>query len=54
MLDVAELSPEMLARFARARYPHDLALIATLPEDGRETVQSTSGGARLKLAMRAL
>lgn len=37
MVEVAELSPEMLARFTHIHYPHDLALIVTLPEDGRET-----------------
>ncbi len=36
MGDVGELSPEMLERFTRIDYPHDLALIVTHVEAGRE------------------
>ncbi|HUJ86857.1 MAG TPA: GNAT family N-acetyltransferase [Burkholderiales bacterium] len=36
MAEIRELSPEMLARFTRIRYPHDLALIVTASEGGRE------------------
>lgn len=36
MAEIRELSPEMLARFTRIDYPHDLALIVTHDEQGRE------------------
>ncbi len=36
MGDVSQLSPEMLERFTRINYPHDLALIVTHVEGGRE------------------
>jgi len=36
MAEVGELSPEMLARFTRIDYPHDLALIVTRAVEGRE------------------
>jgi acetyltransferase len=36
MAEVGELAPEMLARFTRIDYPHDLALIVTHAGDGRE------------------
>ncbi|MFZ1908615.1 MAG: GNAT family N-acetyltransferase [Burkholderiales bacterium] len=36
MAEIRELSPEMLARFTRINYPHDLALIVTASEGGRE------------------
>lgn len=36
MGDVGELSPEMLERFTRIDYPHDLALIVTHVDSGRE------------------
>ena len=36
LAEVGELSPEMLARFTRIEYPHDLALIVTHDGDGRE------------------
>jgi acetyltransferase len=35
MAEIRELSPEMLARFTRINWPHDLALIVTR-DDGRE------------------
>jgi len=37
MVEVSELSPDMLARFTHIHYPHDLALIVTRIESGRET-----------------
>jgi acetyltransferase len=36
MAEVGELSPELLARFTRIDYPHDLALIVIHASDGRE------------------
>lgn len=36
MAEIRELSPEMLARFTRIDYPHDLALIVTREHGGRE------------------
>jgi len=36
MADIRELSPAMLARFTHNDYPHDLALIVTCEEGGRE------------------
>jgi acetyltransferase len=36
MAEIRELSPEMLARFTRIDYPHDLALIVTRVDAGRE------------------
>jgi acetyltransferase len=36
MAEVGELSPELLARFTRIDYPHDLALIVTHAGDERE------------------
>jgi acetyltransferase len=36
MGEVSELSPEMLDRFTHNHYPHDYALIVTVPENGRE------------------
>lgn len=36
MAELAELTPQMLAKFTRVDWPHDLALIVTLPEGGRE------------------
>jgi acetyltransferase len=36
MAEIRELSPEMLARFTRINYPHDLALIVTRDRGGRE------------------
>ena len=36
MGEVAELSPEMLARFTQIHYPHDLALIVTVPDGAGE------------------
>ena len=36
MAEIRELSPEMLARFTRINYPHDLALIVTCDQGGRE------------------
>ena len=36
MAEIRELSPEMLARFTRIDYPHDLALIVTHDQGGRE------------------
>jgi acetyltransferase len=36
MAEIRELSPEMLARFTRIDYPHDLALIVTRDDGGRE------------------
>lgn len=36
MGEVSELSPEMLERFTHNHYPHDYALIVTVPENGRE------------------
>lgn len=36
LADIRELSPEMLARFTHIRYPHDLALIVTVEDGGRE------------------
>lgn len=38
MAEIRELSPEMLARFTRINYPHDLALIV-LTRDGGEREQ---------------
>jgi acetyltransferase len=36
MAEIRELSPEMLARFTRINWPHDLALIVTRDDGGRE------------------
>ena len=36
MAEIRELSPELLARFTRINYPHDLALIVTRDDGGRE------------------
>ena len=36
MGEVSELSAEMLHRFTHNHYPHDFALIVTVPEAGRE------------------
>lgn len=36
MAEIRELSPEMLARFTRIDWPHDLALIVTRDDNGRE------------------
>lgn len=36
MAEIRELSPEMLARFTRIHWPHDLALIVTRDNGGRE------------------
>jgi acetyltransferase len=36
MAEIRELSPEMLARFTRINWPHDLALIVTSDVGGRE------------------
>jgi len=36
LADIRELSPEMLARFTHIDYPHDLALIVTCDDGGRE------------------
>lgn len=36
MAEIRELSPEMLARFTRIHWPHDLALIVTCDDGGRE------------------
>ncbi len=36
MGEVSELSPEMLDRFTHNHYPHDYALIVTVPENGRD------------------
>jgi len=36
MAEIRELSPEMLARFTRINYPHDLALIVTRDGGARE------------------
>jgi acetyltransferase len=36
MAEMAELTPQMLAKFTRIDWPRDLALIVTLPEQGRE------------------
>lgn len=36
MGDISQLSPEMLDQFTHIHYPHDLALIVTIPEDGVE------------------
>jgi len=36
MGELNELSPEMLDRFTHIHYPHDLGLIVTVEEDGRE------------------
>lgn len=36
MGEVSELSPEMLYRFTHNHYPHDYALIVTIPENGRD------------------
>jgi len=36
MAEIRELSPEMLARFTRIDWPHDLALIVTRDDHGRE------------------
>jgi acetyltransferase len=36
MAEIRELSPELLARFTRIHWPHDLALIVTCDDGGRE------------------
>ncbi|MBK8065632.1 MAG: GNAT family N-acetyltransferase [Betaproteobacteria bacterium] len=36
MAELAELTPQMLARFTRIDWPRDLALIVTIPDGGRE------------------
>jgi acetyltransferase len=36
MGEVSELTPEMLERFTHNHYPHDIALIVTVAEEGRE------------------
>ena len=36
MAEIGELSPQTLARFVTVHYPQDLALIATIPEGGRD------------------
>lgn len=39
MGEVAELSPDLLERFTHVHYPHDLALIVTVPEgDGEREI----------------
>jgi acetyltransferase len=36
MGELSELTPQLLERFTHNHYPHDFALIVTVPKDGRE------------------